>query len=331
MGGDRLRRQQTTQRYRLRSAGSGPDLFTTRWSCMCASEAHRHAIARPERIANELTITKHCRGRAGSRTASFWRFSVRLSTHRRASAPVGRAPHPWHARCTRVQCAALIPRPIPSHVRRPLGALDHTPPGPDPLVGPPGRIVAAPVAAPCRFTATCRTCCHRRPSVRDLHALEARAQVFGTIIVAIESEDAARRWAAARLVRDRLAALPPGAVMGVSTTARRDRFAWEHRYLLAPTAELTASATSWRSGRHGSIRSYVSLDEGAGGAAPDAPRLAIACGRCRADGRGQDGRGAPGADRVEGRPPAAGHRADPLPGRRGVAQRARRRRGRGRG
>ena len=31
-------------------------------------------------------------------------------------------------------------------------------------------------------------------SVRDLHTLEARAQVFGTIIVAIESEDAARRW-----------------------------------------------------------------------------------------------------------------------------------------
>ena len=35
-------------------------------------------------------------------------------------------------------------------------------------------------------------------SVRDLHALEARAQVFGTIIVAIESDDAARRATAAR-------------------------------------------------------------------------------------------------------------------------------------
>src|SRR6476646_3290100 len=53
-------------------------------------------------------------------------------------------------------------------------------------------------------------------SVRDLHALEARAQVFGTIIVAIESDDAGRRSAAAGLVRDRLAALPAGAVIGVS-------------------------------------------------------------------------------------------------------------------
>ena len=78
-------------------------------------------------------------------------------------------------------------------------------------------------------------------SVRDLHTLEARAQVFGTIIVAIESEDAARRSAAARLVRDRLAALPAGAVIGVSAdSAAKDRFAWEHRHLLAPTADLTA-------------------------------------------------------------------------------------------
>src|SRR5881409_3293050 len=37
-------------------------------------------------------------------------------------------------------------------------------------------------------------------SVRDLHTLEARAQVFGTIIVAIESDDAARRASAVRLV-----------------------------------------------------------------------------------------------------------------------------------
>jgi predicted RND superfamily exporter protein len=78
-------------------------------------------------------------------------------------------------------------------------------------------------------------------SVRDLHALEARAQVFGTIIVAIESDDAGRRAAAAAQVRERLTALPPGTLLGVAAdSAARDRFAWEHRHLLVPTADLTA-------------------------------------------------------------------------------------------
>jgi len=57
-------------------------------------------------------------------------------------------------------------------------------------------------------------------SVRDLHALEARAQVFGTIIVAVESDDAGRRAEAARLVRARLDALPAGTLLGSPPTAR---------------------------------------------------------------------------------------------------------------
>ena len=78
-------------------------------------------------------------------------------------------------------------------------------------------------------------------SVRDLHALEARAQVFGTIIVAIESDDAERRAAATTLVRERLAALPAGTLLGVAAdSAARDRFAWDHRHLLVPTGDLTA-------------------------------------------------------------------------------------------
>ena len=203
------------------SAGSGPDLFTTRWSCMCASEAHRHAIARPERIANELTITKHCRGRPGSRTASFWRSSVRLSTHRGASAPVGRAPHPWHGRCTRVPCAALIP----DRFRRTLGVrwARWTTRRRAPILWSAllVAIVAAPIAARLPLRGDMSYLLPPQTlSVRDLHTLEARAQVFGTIIVAIESDDAARRSAAARLVRDRLAALPAGAVIGVSARQR---------------------------------------------------------------------------------------------------------------
>jgi predicted RND superfamily exporter protein len=78
-------------------------------------------------------------------------------------------------------------------------------------------------------------------SVRDLRRLEARAQVFGTIVVAVESDDPTRRLAAAELLHRRLAALPADQVAGVDyDRATRDTFAWTHRYLLAPTADLEA-------------------------------------------------------------------------------------------
>ena len=78
------------------------------------------------------------------------------------------------------------------------------------------------------------------PSVRDLHKLEARAQVFGTIIVAIASEDTGRRQQAAAAVRAGVEALPAGTLAGISyDNAARDGFAYAHRYLLAPTDQLT--------------------------------------------------------------------------------------------
>jgi len=102
------------------------------------------------------------------------------------------------------------------------------------------------------------------PSVRDLHALEARAQVFGTVIVAVESDDAARRLAAAELVRDRLRALPPGLLIGVDyDSGGRDRFAWAHRYLLAPTAELTGVRDELAARKARLNPLYVALDEDA--------------------------------------------------------------------
>jgi predicted RND superfamily exporter protein len=110
-------------------------------------------------------------------------------------------------------------------------------------------------------------------SVRDLHTLEARAQVFGTIIVAIESDDAERRAAAANLVRDRLAALPAASVIGVSAdSGARDRFTWEHRHLLVPTEDLTAirDELAQRKARLNPL--FVSLDDG-GAAAPAGPSL----------------------------------------------------------
>jgi hypothetical protein len=111
-------------------------------------------------------------------------------------------------------------------------------------------------------------------SVRDLHALEARAQVFGTIIVAIQSDDPAQRAAAARVVRDRLASLPADAIIGVaSDSAARDRFAWEHRHLLAPTPDLTAIRDELAARKARLNPLFVSLDEGGAAAASDGPSL----------------------------------------------------------
>jgi predicted RND superfamily exporter protein len=115
-------------------------------------------------------------------------------------------------------------------------------------------------------------------SVRDLHALEGRAQMFGTIIVAVESDDAGRRAAVADLLRGRLAALPADAVIGVDAdNGARDRFAWEHRFLLAPTADLEAVRDDLRARKARLNPLYVSLDDegerAAAGAAPIGPRL----------------------------------------------------------
>ena len=99
-------------------------------------------------------------------------------------------------------------------------------------------------------------------SVRDLHALEARAQVFGTIIVGIESGDAQRRMAAATLVRDRLIALPKEAVIGVGfDSGAKDRFAWTHRQLLAPTEDLRAIADDLRARKARLNPFFVSLED----------------------------------------------------------------------
>ncbi len=106
------------------------------------------------------------------------------------------------------------------------------------------------------------------PSVRDLHALESRAQVFGTIIVAVESDDPGRRLAAAQLVRERLRALPSSMLLGVDyDSGTRDRYAWAHRYLLAPTDELTGVRDELAARKARLNPLYVSLDDDAGDAA----------------------------------------------------------------
>ncbi|MFL5306561.1 MAG: MMPL family transporter [Polyangia bacterium] len=99
-------------------------------------------------------------------------------------------------------------------------------------------------------------------SVRDLRALEARAQVFGTIIVAVQSDDPARRAAAAALVRQRLEALPRDLILQVDAdTSVRDRYAWDHRYLLAPAADLVALRDELRDRKARANPLYVALDD----------------------------------------------------------------------
>ncbi len=99
-------------------------------------------------------------------------------------------------------------------------------------------------------------------SVRDLRALEGRAQLFGTIIVAIEADDPAARGAAAALVRDRLRALPRDLVLQVDAdTVVRDRFAWEHRFLLASTGDLEAIRDDLRERKARANPLFVAVDD----------------------------------------------------------------------
>lgn len=99
-------------------------------------------------------------------------------------------------------------------------------------------------------------------SVRDLRAIEKRAQVFGTVVVSIASDDPAQRQAAARLVRDGFGRLPSGLLAGVAfDTQVRDRFVWDHRYMLAPTDELTEVRDGLRAQKARLNPLYVTLDD----------------------------------------------------------------------
>jgi len=98
-------------------------------------------------------------------------------------------------------------------------------------------------------------------SVRDLQALEARAPLHGTIIVAVESDDAARRQLAARQVEARLRAAGGPILQVDADSATRDRFAWEHRYLLAPTPDLAAVRDELRELKARANPLYVAVDD----------------------------------------------------------------------
>jgi len=102
-------------------------------------------------------------------------------------------------------------------------------------------------------------------SVVDLQALESRAPLYGTILVAVESDDATQRERAARHVEARLRALTGDASLQVDAdSSARDRFAWTHRYLLAPRSDLEAVRDELRALKARANPLYVAVDDDAG-------------------------------------------------------------------
>ncbi len=79
-------------------------------------------------------------------------------------------------------------------------------------------------------------------SVRDLERIEHRTQALGLVLVAVSSPDAGRRSAAARALAARIRAIEPALVAEVVIDEGVGRrFAWDHRFLFAPLADLEAA------------------------------------------------------------------------------------------
>ena len=79
-------------------------------------------------------------------------------------------------------------------------------------------------------------------SVQDLRAIEKRARVIGTAMVVVESDSVAHRKVAADLMRQRVIALGPSFVASVTFDRAVERqYAWDHRWLFADLADLTAA------------------------------------------------------------------------------------------
>lgn len=76
-------------------------------------------------------------------------------------------------------------------------------------------------------------------SVRDLRTLSERVSSLGTLLVAVESDDAALRTRAADALAARLRGVDRELVASVSADDARARsFRWDNRFLFAPLADL---------------------------------------------------------------------------------------------
>lgn len=82
-------------------------------------------------------------------------------------------------------------------------------------------------------------------SVQHLRALEKRARVLGTVMLAVKSSNPTERAAAAQLLRDRLIRLGPEVASSITfddSVARK--FAWDNRWLFVPLDDLEAAKTA---------------------------------------------------------------------------------------
>ncbi len=114
-------------------------------------------------------------------------------------------------------------------------------------------------------------------SVRHLRAIEQRARVLGTVMVAVDSADPVARAKAATALRARFATLPPGLVSSVDfDDAVARKFTWEHRWQEVPLADLAKARDALRTEIHDAhLRAdplYVDLDDPAP-ASSDAGKL----------------------------------------------------------
>jgi hypothetical protein len=116
-------------------------------------------------------------------------------------------------------------------------------------------------------------------SVQQLHKIEARARVLGTVMIAVESDQPDVRGAAARALRDRVAALPSALVSSVTFDDRVARdYAWAHRWLEVDLKDLIAARDALRAeaddARLRANPLYVDLDDDAAAPArPETQRL----------------------------------------------------------
>ena len=114
-------------------------------------------------------------------------------------------------------------------------------------------------------------------SVTDLHALQERARPFGTVHVVIESDQPGLRARAGKSLVMRLRGLDTALAVDVSADdGPLNRYAWQHRFLFAPLADLKdardALATRIEKARLAANPLYVPLDDD--DAAPDRDRMA---------------------------------------------------------
>ncbi|MBF5044570.1 MMPL family transporter [Aggregicoccus sp. 17bor-14] len=79
-------------------------------------------------------------------------------------------------------------------------------------------------------------------SVRDLRALQQRVSSLGTLLIAVESDDAALRTRTAEQVARRLRTIDPKLVASVAADdAKAREFRWQNRFLFAPLADLQSA------------------------------------------------------------------------------------------